>query len=43
MFFLVTERSRRHLDVVVELTGLKPSQYDFTEVDKDNPCRFTRP
>ncbi len=40
VFFLVTEKSRRYLDVVVELTGLKPSQYDYAEVDKDNPLQI---
>jgi len=40
VFFLVTEKSRRYLDVVVELTGLKPSVYDFALVDKDNPLQI---
>lgn len=38
--FLVTEQSRRYLDIIVDMTGLRPSAYDVRDVDKDNPLQI---
>ncbi len=37
---MVTEQSRQYLDIIVEMTGLRPSAYEVKDVDKNDPLQI---